>query len=290
MSLSVVEQVQSAAVSLATTIGGAQGLTLAVTPAPGDLLVVAAKSNNSVAAVRTVVSVSGVGATWSSALAGDRISFWVGTGATTVGDVTVTMSGAGDCQATVYNIRGLISPVSAGGVFTGQALGTTRTGIAQTVSPNQVVIAAAVTGGAGPPSILLTYPSSQTPAGWTTASITSSSLGQAGDAYRIPQVAASHQTSATGASNSWMEVASCVLGHPDPEPAPFSITATDVFPVVEMAPFTITASSLEPTLVGVSPWIPTLQRTQPAVVWLPDAGATDVPSEGGWGLVVAVNH
>ena len=180
------------------------------------------------------------------------------------------------------------------GVSTGQAPPAHGPASPQTVSPNEIVIAAAVNAGAGPPAQTLTYPSSQTPSGWTTASTVASSVGRAGDAYNIPTSVASHTTSATSSGNAWMEVTSIVLGvsgttgtaavdavivhalghgasdarvdvliaHAlmpayEPDRAPFTISAIDVFPLAETAPFTMSASSTGFTLAGgTDVWIP----------------------------------
>ena len=317
MTVSVVEQVQSTGIAVGTSIGSAQGLTLTTTPVAGDVLVLVHKSlgvNN-----QPVVSVTGCGATWAPGYSGTRIHFWTGTGATTAGAITLTQT-SGDAQATVYNVRGLTSGAISDGQ-TASAGGTTLAGVSQTAYLNQIVIAsgivAAASGGVG-----LTYPSSQTPSGWTTASIVSSSIGKAGDAYRIPTTTAAHTTSTTVSTSATQEVSSILLGvsgatgtaavdavivhalghgvsdarvdaviaHAlmpayEPELAQFTIAARDVFPLAETAPFTMSATSTGFTLAGGTDlWIPATLPTQPMLVWLPDPPPSlELPSEGAWG-------
>lgn len=79
----------------------------------------------------------------------------------------------------------------------------------------------------------------------------------------------------------------------EPERAAFTITAFDVAPtVLEMAPFTMSATSTGFTLAGgTDVWIPATLAAQSALVWLPDPPPSlELPSEGAWGLIVAVNH
>jgi len=87
-------------------------------------------------------------------------------------------------------------------------------------------------------------------------------------------------------------VAHALLPAFDPERAPFTIAAQDLFPLVEMAPFTMSATSTGFTLAGGTDlWIPATMPAYPALVWLPDPPPSlELPSEGGWGVIVAINH
>jgi hypothetical protein len=70
------------------------------------------------------------------------------------------------------------------------------------------------------------------------------------------------------------------------------MAAVDVFPVAELAPFSMAATSTGFTLAGGTDlWIPATMLTQNVLIWLPDPPASlELPSEGGWGVIVVINH
>ncbi len=178
----------------------------------------------------------------------------------------------------------------------------------------------------------LTYPSSQTPSGLVTASTVPSSIGRAGDAYRIPTSSAAHTTSSTSSANATMEIASIALG-PATSPSDARLDAVHLQALVSGAsdarldqvtvqaliagasqarldqvnvqfllPFKmdvyLDATSFE-VLIPVEHvdataepvWIPATLPPYPSLVWLPDPPPSlELPSEGAWGLIVAINH
>lgn len=106
----IIEQVQSTAASTATPTA-----TLTSIPQPGDMLVVAMDTWSTTA--RTISSISGGGATWSSVVDGTRTGIWKGVSPSTlaaVGAVVTTLTGSANTQATVYLVRGLTSTAAIG--------------------------------------------------------------------------------------------------------------------------------------------------------------------------------
>lgn len=93
-----------------TVANGPRTVTLATTPAAGDVVLVVYRCHLATG-VRSVSTVTGLGATW-SLLAQPSVArqqVWKGTGASSSGVVTVTQTSAAPMSLTVYLVRGLAS-------------------------------------------------------------------------------------------------------------------------------------------------------------------------------------
>ena len=150
MAVSVVE------VSVGTDAGstsGTQSATLAATPVAGDVVVAVYASTRNTA--RTASGVAGLGASWARAAGtANTVEFWLGTGATASGTVTVTQAGSGRGIVTLYLVRGLTATtgvVSLTNAASVQAL----TGPSENAAPGQI----AITGLATVNGTIVTFPS-----------------------------------------------------------------------------------------------------------------------------------
>jgi hypothetical protein len=188
-------------------IDAADGLTLVATPQAGDVVVIATASTN-LTGGRTISSITGLGATWTLGYQGTRNCYWIGTGANAAGSPTVTMSGNGQVQAVMYLLRGLTSTATSGNETSVSSGGTSLAGPALSAGSGQFVISTVAISS----SATLTFPSAQTPSGWT-ASAPVGTGASAGEAYRIPGSAAeSHSCTAATSSGTAIAVGTFVVG------------------------------------------------------------------------------
>lgn len=210
MAVSVVEVVQSGVTTVLSTVTA----TLATTPVAGDVIIASYKSLRPSGA-RTVSSVSGCGATWAnkfSPTVAETTAWWAGTGGNASGTVTVTQNATGEAQLTLYLIRGLTATTVVGNSAETGSNTTALTGPTQTADNGQIVLACgdSSVGSVAAP----TFPSAQTPSGWTSVGVQSRSTSgcHAGDAYIIPTASASHRVDITIPTNASLEVSQIVLG------------------------------------------------------------------------------
>lgn len=202
-------------------------LTMTVAPSAGDLLLVRASSGRSSGA-RTVNSVVGCGATWARVYDGARTEYWLGSGATSAGAVVVTFSGVdtgGRTQCEALLISGLTAATVVANETT--TTGTTLTGPVVTATLGQFV-AASATAGAG----VVTFPSTQAPAGWTaqTPLAYPGSAGGVGMAYRVPGASASHSADITSTSSGQLIATVIVLGDEDLTPSTLALNGEAAVP------------------------------------------------------------
>jgi hypothetical protein len=216
-------------------------VSMGATPAPGDVVVFVATSSRSTP--RNVVSVAGMGATWTPLyLAGSvRASWWIGTGATFGGPVEATYDGGTaipSCAAWI--VRGLSSPaVQHVGVISNDSA-TALAGPTHPAELDQIVLAF----GRGPANPV-TFPSASTPAsGYVQAG---GSPGSAKAVHRIPTTTEDHRVDATSGSAGVMIVTQLVMGPlPAPEP-PTALAQTGATPTSVDLAWTPPASGAAPT-------------------------------------------
>lgn len=177
-----------------------QTVTLTQTPVAGDVVVLAYMSTRN--APRTVSSVSGLtGATWARAgsTGAGTVEFWLGTGATAAGTITVVQGGgSGRALLHAYLVRGLTATTSVVSRTNGTGV-LALTGPSESAANGQIAISAV----AAASGTTLTFPSAETPAGWTAVGPTNDgSGGRTAGAYRIPSAAAAaHRTDLTSTSS-----------------------------------------------------------------------------------------
>jgi hypothetical protein len=187
-------------------IDATDGFTLVATPQAGDVVVIATASTN-LTGGRTISSITGLGATWTLGYQGSRNCYWIGTGANAAGSPTVTMSGNGQVQGVMYLLRGLTSTATSGNESS-VSNGTSLAGPALSAGSGQFVISTVATSS----NATLTFPSAQTPSGWTASSPVGTGAS-AGEAYRIPGSAAeSHFCTAATSSGTAIAVGTFVIG------------------------------------------------------------------------------
>lgn len=239
------------------------GPTISTTPLAGDVVVVVGQQLRGTP--RQFASVSGMGATWAFGYRSTdaRHEFWIGTGATTSGLLTIGWSGSNSNYFfTAYLIRGLTTTTIAG--VAAAVTGTSLTGTAQTATNGQIVLASGI--GFSDAS---TYPSAQSPSGWTAQTVRSvAATGAVGTAHRIPTSSASHSTSISAPASVSLGVSSIVLGSEVVGGGGVTVTApalaatTDVLnpTVTAVTGVTVTAPSLatttdllDPTVSAVGP-------------------------------------
>jgi hypothetical protein len=86
--------------------------------------------------------------------------------------------------------------------------------------------------------------------------------------------------------------ATVIIGISNLEMAPLTLTALEVFPIVEPAPLVINVDvTVFGTGAGVAgmPWIPAGVVATVGSLWLQDGIASDTVVGGGWGVIVMIN-
>lgn len=189
-----------------TTMSSAgTGMPAITTPTAGDVILLKFASLRS-AGARTVVSVTGVASTWTKIADGARVEFWMGTGTFSGTQITLTQSGSGESAAVVEVVRGLTATT----VVTSEATvtGTSLTGADENAELGQyVTVMSTIQAGSA------TFPSTEVPSGWTTASQIVGSTGVTASAYKIPSGAsATHRTDTTTGSSVAMTNVILVIG------------------------------------------------------------------------------
>lgn len=210
-------------------------------PAVGDIVLAVAKSNRS-SGGRTITGVTGMGATWALGYQGTRTGVWVGTGATTAGDVTITMSGTSGVAASVYTLRGVATTVTGAEVIDASAPAGEEPGAALTAANGQFVIDSSV----ATTSAITAFPSTALPTtGWD--SEPNSSVIQTtnyGEKYRIPSGAAtSHRLDTTLSITAGFANAILVIGDGAALPeVNADLSGSGVFTAAVVAVHVVTAS------------------------------------------------
>lgn len=258
------------------TISTAGNASISSTPIAGDVVIAVYVSGRSTP--RTVTSVAGLGAAWSSLYStpDNRHQYWIGTGATTSGTITTTPSNPIDDPRirTALLIRGLTANTVVGVGAT--TTGTSLSGTAQTAGLGQIVIASCTS-----TTATITYPSSQSPSGWTSQSVTVAAAASFGLTHRVPASSASHQTSATVPASAVLSIGSIVLGDlaaPSSIAAPLLTLTLDTLaptiPTIVAAPLlTLTVDTLAPAVVVAAPVLALTLDTLAPVITTPPIAA-----------------
>lgn len=195
---SVIEQVHSQSAG-----GAGANVTLSTTPAGGDKVYVAILGNR--ATPRTITAISGLGATWTEVhnSGTSRYVVYEGTGATTSGTVTITLSGTQNTATSLWLVRGLTASTIVAS-FTTASTSTTLAGPSQSAGNGQAVLATAMT-----TINTTTFPSAQTPSGAYTAA-TGGTFSNS--AYALPTSTANHQATAGIGSSGTLYVGQATIG------------------------------------------------------------------------------
>jgi hypothetical protein len=192
-------------------LGTAPTVTIATTPVADDVIAVGVFVTIH---STTVTAVSGCGATWTQAISNTATSQpgyieWVGTGATSAGTISVTLSTSRSGLVRARVVRGLSSGVVA---FADAAYGTatTSTGPVTTsraAGNGQIVLeSASLSTGA-----ITTFPASPTPStDWATATGIGSSRGST---HRAPVSTNSHSVSVRLSASNLARLTQVVLGN-----------------------------------------------------------------------------
>lgn len=229
MTVSVVEAVRTTSGSSATTISAAQGLTLVATPTGGDIIVMAV--GTSISGSVTVSSITGLGATWAVAYQGTRTTFWLGTGATSAGSPTVTLSANATYEVDMYLVRGATATYAT-------ATTTGSTGPSLNAQAGQFVADCAAANSTAVVGTLT--PSTE----WTVVSPITASHA---NAYRVPTETSptAHRVDLTGASQESLII---VLGTAGAAAGSVSLAGTVQSATAAFTVATVLAASLAGTV------------------------------------------
>jgi Concanavalin A-like lectin/glucanases superfamily/Putative peptidoglycan binding domain len=200
--LPVVEYAKAFAASGPTVVPN-----LVRTPAVGDRVYALAKSARA-SGGRTITSVTGLGATWTLVDQGSKAGLWVGTGATTAGAVTITMSGTGTVQGSVYLLRDMSASAVVEHVVNASVNGEV-TGADLPAGNGQFVISTSIS----TVNAISDFPSVEVPAtGWRTFTGSDNNVNY-GEFYRIPSEASTtHRADTTLSATSSFSNTIIVLG------------------------------------------------------------------------------
>jgi hypothetical protein len=242
-----------------TVSNGPRTVTFASTPAAGDVVVVLYRCHKATS-VRTVSSVSGMGATWAlgSNLANlGQTSVWLGTGATTAGTVTITQNSADVMSVSAYLVRGLTAPVN---VVSQVSYVNANDGTPKTTSSiaalGQIVFSVMM--GWDTTLNAFTFDGTTPASGWVEQTEVNTGQYGIGAMYRIPTGAGvAHETVLdSGGVGDTINATSFTLGTAAPLPVDGVITASAPVPSVSLA-----ASLTVPGALAAGPPAPVVALT-----------------------------